>query len=369
MSELRVIVLGGYGFFGRRLVRRLTRIPGIHLRIAGRSPASAQALVDHIGHTPSGRIEACALDAEDPFLPDTLRRLRPAVLVNASGPFRSADYRVPAACIAAGIHYADLADHRGYVAGITCLHGAALAAGVTVVAGASSVPGLSSAVVDRLANDLPTLETIDIGISPGNRTERGLATVRSILRDCGKPLPGSTGAQTFTWTGTREHCYPAPVGKRLLSPCDVPDLTLLATRYAGQPEVRFGAGLELRFLHRGMTLLAWMARRHLVQDWSRHAVLLKRAADIFRHWGSDAGAMHVSVRGRDRADAAVTRTWQLVAAEGDGPFVPTLAATAFVRGLRDRGFPHGAFPCVGLLSLEDILQEAEGLAIRTETRV
>ena len=62
----------------------------------------------------------------------------------------------------------------------------------------------------------------------------------------------------------------------------------------------------------------------------------------------------------------MTRTWQLVATEGHGPYVPTLAAAALVRKLREGDFAPGAFPCVGLLTLADFAREMDGLAIRTE---
>lgn len=364
MAALRVLVLGGYGFFGRRLVDRLARIPGLHIQVAGRSLAPARALAQRIqGRSP---LEAVLLDAQSPGLEDALRKLAPHVLLNASGPFQGADYRVPAACIACGIHYADLADGRDYVAGIGRLHASALDAGVAVTAGASSVPALSGAAADHLVKDLSVVHAIDIGISPGNRTERGLSTVRGILSYCGKPVPGAAGSHVFGWSGTRRHAYPVPVGTRLLSPCDVPDLALFPTRYAGNPGVRFGAGLELRFLHRGMNAMAWMARRGLVRDWSRHAALLKRAADLFQAWGSDAGAMHVRVEGLDAEGKQIARTWQLLATGGDGPFVPTLAAAAFVRKIQAEAAAPGAYPCVGLLALPDFMREIEGLAIRTE---
>ena len=110
--------------------------------------------------------------------------------------------------------------------GIGALDGEAKTAGVLVASGASSVPALSTAVCDELARGLAHLDAIDIGISPGNRTERGLATVRSVLSYCGRALPnGQTG-----WSTAWRHDYPAPVGTRLLSPCDVPDLALLPAR-------------------------------------------------------------------------------------------------------------------------------------------
>jgi hypothetical protein len=262
------------------------------------------------------------------------------------------------------VHYIDLADGRDFVTGIAALNAEAAAAGVTVISGASSVPALSSAVADHLARDLATVECIDIGITPGNRTERGLATMQAILSYCGKPVPAMDGEPTYGWSGARRHVYPAPIGARWLSPCDVPDLDILPARYPGAPAVRFGAGLELAVLHRAMNAMALLARWGMVRDWSRHAAQLKRAADWFKRWGSDAGAMHVQVRGTTRAGQNGARTWHLIATHGDGPFVPTLAAAAWVRQLKRRAVRwSGAQPCVGLLSLDAFEAQAEGLHI------
>lgn len=208
-------------------------------------------------------------------------RLAPDVVVDTSGPFQGQSYWVAQACISAGIHYIDLSDSGEFVAGISSLDAAARKAGVLVIGGASSVPALSSAAVDSLAEGMLELSLIDIGISPGNKTERGLSTIKAVTSYCGKPLPG--------------------------------------------------AGLAPEFLHRAMLVMAWMTQRGWVRDWSKHALSLKRAADLFRRFGSDAGAMHVSVTGVDRSGKRIERTWQLLALDGDGVYVPTLAAAALVR--------------------------------------
>ncbi|KQQ87417.1 saccharopine dehydrogenase NADP-binding domain-containing protein [Massilia sp. Leaf139] len=360
MSTFRVLIIGGYGFFGTRLATLLSRQPTLHILVAGRSLAMAQALVDKLRPNAASPLDALALDIEDPSLPAALAALRLDAVIHTAGPFQGQDYRVAAACIAARAHYIDLADGRDFVAGIKTLDDAAVRAGVLVTSGASSVPALSGAAADALAAGMARVSGIDIGISPGNRTERGLSTVRAILGYCGKPLPGGA----IGWRTTRAHAYPAPVGRRLLSPCNVPDLVLLGPRFAGSPPVRFGAGLELAFLHRGMNAMALLAERGLVRDWAQHAPLLKRMADWFRHCGSDAGAMHVEVRGVAADGAAIGRRWSLVAARGDGPFVPTLAAAALVRRLAASvPFEAGALPCLGLLALADFAREADGLAI------
>lgn len=365
MPSFRVLVVGGYGFFGRRLVARLAGQSGLHIVVCGRSAQAGLAVIESLRPSALSTLSAQALDIHSSTFDRDLAALAPDAVVHASGPFQGQDYRVAEACMACGSHYIDLADGRGFVAGIGVLDGAARRAGVAVVSGASSVPALSSAAADHLARGFSELQKIDMGISPGNRTDRGLSTVQAILSYCGKPLPGNGTHRRFGWTGSRGHRYPDPVGKRLLSPCDVPDLTLLPSRYPGSPTVTFGAGLELQILHRGMNVMAAMARWGLVADWSVHAPWLKRVADSVKAWGTDAGAMHVTVTGTPANGRARARTWHLLATHGDGPHVPTLAATALVRKLKNGDASLvGASPCVGLLSLEEFVQECAGLHIK-----
>jgi len=148
----------------------------------------------------------------------------------------------------------------------------------------------------------------------------------------------------------------------------VPDLALWPERYPGRPWVCFGAGLELGFLHRGLNLLAWLSRHGVGPDWRRHAGWMKALADLFRQAGSDAGAMHVELRGEDAQGRAHRRRWTLLAEAGHGPYVPTLAAGALVRRLlAGRVAARGAMPCVGLLTLGDLAEQAQGLQIRWRT--
>jgi uncharacterized protein YbjT (DUF2867 family) len=43
-GQFPVLVIGGYGFFGQRLANRLARIRGVHLVLAGRNIAKANAM-------------------------------------------------------------------------------------------------------------------------------------------------------------------------------------------------------------------------------------------------------------------------------------------------------------------------------------
>ena len=360
----RVLVIGGYGFFGRRLVERLLLQSGLHVIVAGRSAEQGAALVASLLATSSATLDSVALDALSDDLPRALERLRVRAVVHASGPFQGQDYRVALACTAAGAHYIDLADGRAFVAGIVDVDAAAIAAGVCALSGASSVPALSGAAVDEMTRGWRRVDAIDIGISPGNRTERGLSTIQAGLSYCGRPIAHADGATLTGWLRLRLHRYANPVGWRPLSPCDVPDLTLLPARHPGRPVVRFGAGLELFALHFGMNAMALAARLRLVRDWGVHAAWLKRWSDRFATLGTDAGAMHVTASGLDAQGVRARSTWTLLAVDGDGPWVPTLAASALVRKLAAGTPPAiGARPCVGELTLDDFACETAGRRI------
>jgi hypothetical protein len=368
LRNYRVLVVGGYGFFGSRLVERLSRRAGLHVVVAGRHAQSAEILVERFKPTSLASLQSATIDAMSSAFDRDIQNWEPDVLVHTSGPFQGQSYQVAEACIKQKVHYVDLADASGFVAGITKLDADARAANVLVTSGASSVPALSSAAVDYLSSDMSHVRSIDIGISPGNRTERGLSTIQGILSYCGKPILQTNGRSVTGWGRSYRHDYAEPVGSRLLSACDVPDLKLFPLRYAGKPAVRFGAGLELEFLHRGMNVMAAVSRFGLVKDWSVHAKFLKRASDIFKRWGSDAGAMHVCVTGHDSQGFEVTHTWELQATFGDGPFVPTLAAAALVQKLASGVLSTvGAKPCIGLLTLDELTQEASGLNITTKS--
>lgn len=371
-SLYRVLLIGGYGLFGTKIAARLALDPLIDLTICGRSLAAAAALADSLSRqTGCQRFRAQRIDVLDPDLEGQIRASRADAVIHASGPFQGQGYEVARACIAAGAHYIDLSDGRDFVCGIGVLDADARKANVFVTSGASSVPALSTAVVDQLAQQFDEVRGIDIGINPANQTKRGLATVRATLGYCGAAFPhwrDGRWQRAFGWQGLRRQAYPAPVGVRWLAQCDVPDLQLHPARYPDVRTVTFRGGLELRWLHFGSWLMAAMRRAGLVRNWSRYSVQLKSFSDLFIRFGTDAGAMHVELDGIGIGGAPLRRCWTLVATKGDGPYVPTLASAALVGKLaRGEIAFRGACPCVGLLTVQDFIDAMHGLAITTGT--
>ncbi len=183
----RILIVGGYGAFGARVAERLANQPTLEIVIAGRSKEKAAAHAHELARTATAHIDHAAFDATAATA-DAISALNAGVVVNASGPFQSQDYGLARACIAARCHYVDLADARQFVTGITTLDAHAKAAGVAVISGASSVPGLSSAVVQNFVDRFDLTR---------HRRDRHLARqqLRSWSGDCSlDPVAGGQAA-------------------------------------------------------------------------------------------------------------------------------------------------------------------------------
>jgi hypothetical protein len=277
------------------------------------------------------------------------------------------------ACIGLGIHYLDLADGREFVQGVHALNAAAVEHGVLVVSGASTLPALSSAVIENLASAFSEIEEIDIGIAPGYSGPRGLATIRSVLGYVGRPVPIWRQAKMGCargWGDTKRHRYPAPVGHRNLSLIDVPDVSLIPAFYPTLRRLSIRAGHEVSLVHHALRLLGLLVRIGLIRNLAAHARMMQRMAGWFDGFGTNSGAMHVQLRGRGDDGGLKSRTWTLIAENGDGPRIPTLAAVLLTKKLLNvRGVApiasRGAMAAWNLLTLREFEGEWRSLAIRT----
>src|SRR5205807_1889984 len=113
------------------------------------------------------------------------------VVVDATGPFQSYGddpYRVVRAALALGIHYLDLADGSDFVDGIGQFDAQARRRGVFVLAGVSSFPVLTAAVVRALAHDMTRVERVTGGIAPSPYANVGMNVIRAIAGYAGKPV-------------------------------------------------------------------------------------------------------------------------------------------------------------------------------------
>ncbi|MQA66360.1 MAG: saccharopine dehydrogenase [Alphaproteobacteria bacterium] len=356
-----VLILGGYGNFGKRIAQALTKskVPVI---IAGRSREKANALKQELG--PRFLDTACFNAFTE--LDEELKKLNPSVVINTCGPFQNSNYSIAESCIGHGVHYIDLADGRNFVTGIVTLDQAARQNKVVIISGASTVPGLSSAVLENFRHEFSRIDSMTFGISPGQKAERGLATTQSILSYVGKPLKpfSGQGSVAYGWQDLYRQEYPE-IGKRWMANCDVPDLDLLPKHY-GVGSIRFSAGLEISVLHIGLWGLSWLVRAGVPLNLPHLAAPLLKVSNWFNGMGSADGGMHVIITGRDRDGRPHSRTWFIIAFDGDGPYIPTIPAVILAKRLaQQRMSLVGAMPCVGMVPLDDYLAELRDFNIQT----
>lgn len=333
--------------------------------VAGRNPGKARAFC-------AGIPNMVPVEADrDAGLEAVLAAQRPGVVIDAAGPFQQSDDRVARACIAAGVHYVDLADARGFVTGIGVLDAEARAAGVAVIAGASSVPALSGAVARRLAEGLDEIRTVEIAISASNRATAGPSVTAAILGYVGQPVRlwrGQRWTQGRGWQEIRRERFAvsdaAPLAGRLVALADVPDHDLLPAMLPGRPATTFRAGTEFAHQTIGLWLLSWPARWLRCRA-TRLAPLLRPLQRLAAPFTSDRSAMSVRLKGR-RGDGFVERRWTLIAEAGDGPEIPALAAVLLAEAAADGTLTAGARDAGGLLTLDAFEPLFATLSLRHE---
>ncbi|WP_052711571.1 saccharopine dehydrogenase NADP-binding domain-containing protein [Elstera litoralis] len=353
----RVVIIGGTGVFGKRLARHICAWPGLEVVLTSRSAEKAQALAAKIAaDVPGARISGVALDHRHGLL-ETLTALAPWAVVDASGPFQGANYATAKAALLAGAHVLDLADARDYLAGYAeALNALALAKGLVALAGASSTPALSGAVVAALTEGWARVDTVDIAITPGGQSEVGPAVIEAILTYAGKPIPvwrNGALAQSFGWGEGRWGAM-SGLGRRLVAAVETLDPQDLGPRYKVQSRVRFSAGLESLPEQLGLMALARLRRWGFFQNVKTWVPWLLQGRRLTRLITSDRGGMLVDVTGLDAEGRATRARWSLLVGQNHGPNIPTLPAAAALKALLSETFPAGARAATEALPLAAI---------------
>jgi saccharopine dehydrogenase-like NADP-dependent oxidoreductase len=352
---MKVVVLGGTGNFGARICRALAGHSDIELVVAARDMDRAQLFARE------QRARVAALDTGSPGFADRLAILHPDLVIHTAGPFQGQDHGVAEAVAAAGSHYIDLADGRRFVCDFAdALDARFRAAGRTAITGASTVPALSSAVVDAHLPQFWRLDAIDSCIAPAQRAPRGPATVAGVLSYCGGPVQVWKEGRWQEQSGWED---PQPVNFARLKTrrgalCDIPDLELFPQRYPSVNEVMFRAALEVAPAQYGFAALAVLRRRGYLKQTPRLATVLHHAGKVFDPLGTSRGGMVVRMRGLSVAGKPVQLAWNIFAPHHHGPEIPCMAAILLARRLaRGEALPPGAMPCMGLLRLQEFMPE------------
>jgi saccharopine dehydrogenase-like NADP-dependent oxidoreductase len=359
MSDSRriVSVLGGYGIFGGRVAQALALDENCQVRVVGHRASIGRNFAHRIG----AEFRECR-DGEQATLWQAIDGS--FLVIHSAGPFQGAGYDVAERCIEAGAHYLDLSDAREFVAGIGKLDVQARQRGLMVTSGVSTTPAITSALIASLSGEFSHLERIHTALSPGNQNPRGEATIAAVLSYLGRTISMWQDGKWVDrpgWGDAARLTFPQPVGRRRVHNCEVPDLELFPALFQAQT-VRFSAGLELSVLNYLLSLCMLLGRSFKL-DFARHARFFLNASLMLFPFGSTNGAISVWLKGLDQEGRSIERSIALVT-DYDGPATPSAAAIILARKLLRDGPPRlGAFPCIGLLSLDELLEHLRPLGI------
>jgi hypothetical protein len=360
MNATRILILGGYGTFGGRIVELLQDEERLSLIVAGRSLDTAQEFCARM--QARAKLTPARFDRNGEIEPQ-LRGLDPNIVVDASGPFQAYGddpYRVVKAAIALKINYLDLADGSDFVEGIAAFNAAAKAANIYILSGVSSFPVLTAAVVRKLAEGMSSVDSITGGIAPSPYAGVGLNVIKAIASYSGKPVAIKRGGEETNGVGFAESlCYTiAPPGKLPLqnirfSLVDVPDLKVLTALWPSARTVWMGAGPVPEILHRALNTLAKLVSWKIIPSLVPLAPFMHFVTNNLR-WGEDRGGMFVEVKASRTGGAKIVRSWHLLAEGKDGPLIPSMAVEAIVRNALAGRIPKpGARAAVAELEVAD----------------
>lgn len=370
MMAQSILIIGGTGVFGKRLVRHLCKQPGLTVHVSSRSAAKAAAFIKTLTD-PQAEVRPVTLDSQV-NLKEQLDHIRPRIVVDCSGPFQGVGYETARAVLEAGAHFIDLADARDYLAGFAeVLDETARRNGVCALAGASSTPTLSTCVAKHLTQGWRRVDTIDIAITPGGKSEVGRSVIEAILSYAGKDVAvWANGAlsQTTGWQNARRIHVPG-LGHRRVAAVETYDAEYLGPLMNVQSRVSFSAGLESGIEQRGIEAIAALRKRRIIGPPDPLIPLLLKARQITRIPTSTSGGMVVDICGLDGDGGRAQAQWSLAAHQDHGPNIPILPAAAAIRKLLSGAVEPGAGFAHAAVSLADILDEMQAYDIKTATSV
>ena len=313
-----ITVFGGYGVFGSHVARSLAAT-GLCVRIAGRDVTRASRFASGLG---AGH-EGVAADANDPVSSaNVLVGVR--IAVNCAGPFSRMSMALPEACLAAGVHYVDIADDRGWIARLRARDAEFRARGLAAAVGCSSLPGISGALAVLAAKRLPAVERARVTLFIGNRNPKGEAAVRAAAAQLGRSFAAPQGMLRGLH-GREVVDLPPPFGPRAVYDWESPELDLFPS-LLGARAVRVLVGFEARLATRSFALLARLGPRF-------GGFLLSAIAPVARHlsgFGHSGGFVKVELSAPDGTVAAAS-----LGAARDGQRMAALPAAFVAQGLAD----------------------------------
>ena len=360
---LTILLIGGYGTFGQRIVTRLASEADLHIIIAGRNIAKANTLCETF-NSENITLSPLAFDRENPISPQV--KQQPDIIIDASGPFQNyTNETVAEYCIANEITYFDLSDDRDFCAKIM-----AKTSRAPLVTGLSTYPVLTAAAAKVSAVHFDKITKIEAGISPAPATDMGRSVVGAIAAKAGEPIvvmQDGNLATVAAMTQIKSLRLAVPgatiIGEILFSRADTPETDALPRLFPNLTDIWCGAGPRPRWLHQMFIWMAKLRALKLLPNLGRFTGLMHRVQNALPA-RDNRGGMCVYIHGTDHNNAPLTRDWHLIAQGENGPYIPALPAVLLIQKiLRGETLPAGPHYGRDLLTLSDFQQSFAELGI------
>lgn len=357
VDGLKIIILGGYGLFGGRLVELLSDIADLEIVVCGRDLAKATKFCKGI----NGRAKVWPIAFDRNALVAHIGQIAPQIVVDASGPFQDYGkdrYSVVRTCIDAGVNYLDFADGADFVFGISQFDQQARKTGVVVLSGVSSFPVLTAAVIREMARHMDVV-SVSGGIAPSPYAGIGLNVMRAVAGYAGAPVKLVRNGVEAEGIGIGESMRftIAPPGKLPLnnlhfSLVDVPDLRVIPREHKTIRDIWMGAGPVPEVLHKSLNFMAKARSSLRLPSLAPLAPIFYRVLNLCR-FGEHRGGMFVRAKGL-KNQRPFEISWHLLAEGDDGPYIPSMAIEAVIRKfLAGDKMEPGARPATRALKLAD----------------
>lgn len=363
-QTFKVMILGGYGNFGQLIATALSQEENISVIIAGRNESKAKALAN--------QLNCCyvKLDVHQDDLVQTFHAHSVQLVISTVGPFQNQSYDIAQSAIDADIHYIDLADSREFVENIVQFDSIAKEKDLFICSGASTVPSLSSAVVNHFLSEYSQLNNIDIALSASEKVP-GISTLSAVLSYCGQKFTMWKNQQWQEVYGlqnlTHQKFYHLP-NKRWVGNCSVPDLALFPMNYPTVQQVTFKAGVGISIVQISSWFVSWLKRCHLIKEPLKHVNLFYKIAQKFERFGDGLSGMQVKLKGIDHQQEPLTINWEIIGYDNEGPNIPCFASIILARKLANQTIiQSGAFSSMNLITLDEYLAEFNTINVKTFT--
>jgi hypothetical protein len=242
---MRLVILGGLGWFGRAAADLLRR-RGERPLIASRGPGAD-----------------LLLDAENARSP--LSTLRPHdIIIDAAGPFQRRSTRLIETCMTLGCDVIDLSDSLQYAMRVQSLAPDISAAGIRVLNACSSVSAVSAALIRQTGISRPV--RVSVFLAPATANTSTGATARSLVASLGGTIQVRRGGHLIEmqpFADEQLFSFPPPVGVIHGRGAESADALLLPQMWPSLEDVDFRVDTRRRVLN---SLFAAAARYRLLRS-------------------------------------------------------------------------------------------------------